>query len=193
MALVNQQQIIDNDGWSIIKTTELPEDVLMPTISLQTLLANTDKTNLILPIADVLSNNSLVAETLSLVNEKTGKHGVWVNVNHDYKTPDDANIAQLDALLKADITVDLVLLYVPAFAYGRAFSLAQHLRLEGYKGEIRLAGDFGCDQLAYYKRSGVNTYLVADEKIASDFFSAFDNLKTAADGQSVADLPMFKA
>lgn len=192
MALVNQQQIIDDD-WSIIKTTELPEDVLMPTISLQTLLTNAQKINLVLPICDVLNNNSLVAEALNLVNEKTTKQGVWVNVNYDYKTPDDANIAQLDALLKADITVDLVLLYVPAFAYGRAFSLAQHLRLEGYKGEIRLAGDFGLDQLAYYNRSGVNTYLVADEKIGSDFFNAFDDLKTAADGQSVADLPMFKA
>ncbi len=55
--------------------------------------------------------------------------------------------------------LDLVVVEFPAFADGRAFSLARLLRERyGYAGEIRARGDFIRDQLYFLVRVGVNAF-----------------------------------
>jgi uncharacterized protein (DUF934 family) len=58
--------------------------------------------------------------------------------------------------------VALVVLHVPTFRDGRAFSSARLLRTRlGYTGEIRLTGHFLLDQIAFYTRVGVDAFDIA--------------------------------
>lgn len=209
MALVNNSQVLANDNWTIIHTTDVAEDTLMPTINLGELLQSSEneKLNLILPISAVLNTDSLAVELLKLIQSKTNKLAVWVDSEHDYKNAYQASSQQLDDLLNATSKkaqkanpllaqiveqLQLIVINVPLFANGRAFSLAEHLRLQGFTGDIRLTGHFGRDQLAYYQRSGVSSYVVTDEELKIDgFFDAFNALKSASAGKSVSSLPMF--
>jgi uncharacterized protein (DUF934 family) len=53
----------------------------------------------------------------------------------------------------------VVVLVIPAFRDGRAFSWARLLRTRlGYKGEVRVAGHFLRDQLAFFVRVGVDAF-----------------------------------
>jgi len=53
----------------------------------------------------------------------------------------------------------LVVLHVPHFKDGRAFSSARLLRTRlGYRGEIRLTGHFLIDQIAFFTRVGVDAF-----------------------------------
>ena len=56
----------------------------------------------------------------------------------------------------------VVVLHVPTFKDGRAFSWARLLRTRlGYTGEIRLSGHFLLDQIAFYTRVGVDAFDIA--------------------------------
>jgi uncharacterized protein (DUF934 family) len=56
----------------------------------------------------------------------------------------------------------LVVLHVPYFKDGRAFSWARLLRTRlGYTGEIRVRGHFLLDQIAFYARVGVDAFDIA--------------------------------
>ena len=53
----------------------------------------------------------------------------------------------------------LILLHVPYFRDGRAFSWARLLRIRlGYKGEIRVTGHVLKDQVAFFARVGVDSF-----------------------------------
>ena len=55
--------------------------------------------------------------------------------------------------------LSLIVLEFPKFRDGRAFSWARMLRTRlGYRGEIRAAGDFLYDQLAYMTRVGFDAF-----------------------------------
>ena len=73
--------------------------------------------------------------------------------------------------LGGDVTrLSLVVLEFPKFRDGRAFSWARLLRTRlGFRGEIRAAGDFLYDQLAFMHRVGIDTFEVT-EKITPDLF-----------------------
>ncbi|WP_434354237.1 DUF934 domain-containing protein [Psychrobacter sp. HD31] len=221
MALVNNQQVIENI-WTILQTDDLAEDNLLPNISLSDLLTrqNTDEPlNILLPISALLNirknsmgNDSLARETLKLIQTKSRKIAVWLDTEHNHANDYPASSQQLDDLLNAtskkaqklnpllaDIVSELTLivLNVPLFANGRAFSLAEHLRKQGYSGEIRLTGAFGRDQLPYYHRSGVDTFMVSEEELnkgdgQDEFFAIFNALANAPAGKDVNNLPMFR-
>ena len=56
----------------------------------------------------------------------------------------------------------LVVLHVPYFRDGRAFSWARLLRTRlNYAGEIRVRGHFLLDQIAFYARVGVDAFDIA--------------------------------
>ncbi|WP_227429506.1 DUF934 domain-containing protein [Psychrobacter sp. I-STPA6b] len=88
--------------------------------------------------------------------------------------------------------IELVVIYVPAFADGRGFSLAKHLRQIGYQGEIRMAGAFGRDQIAYLRRSGVDSFVIAEQDMSDDIAQSFNDLASAYAGTQVSKLPMFR-
>lgn len=50
--------------------------------------------------------------------------------------------------------IDLIRIEFPSFSDGRAFSLAQLLRLNGYTGRLRAKGHILADQYAMARRSG---------------------------------------
>jgi uncharacterized protein (DUF934 family) len=66
--------------------------------------------------------------------------------------------------------LSLVVLEFPKFRDGRAFSWARMLRTRlGFRGEIRAAGDFLTDQLAFMARVGIDAFEVP-EKITLELF-----------------------
>jgi len=57
----------------------------------------------------------------------------------------------------------LIVLHVPYFKDGRAFSWARLLRTRlGYKGEIRVTGHVLRDQIAFFARVGVDSFELAE-------------------------------
>ena len=85
------------------------------------------------------------------------------------------------------------MIHVPAFTDGRGFSFAQTLRQIGYEGEIRMAGKFGRDQIAYLLRAGADSFVVNehDMQSISDISQAFNALASSYDGRDASALPMF--
>ena len=66
--------------------------------------------------------------------------------------------------------LSLVVLEFPKFRDGRAFSWARMLRTRlSYRGEIRAAGDFLIDQIAFMARVGIDAFEVP-EKITLELF-----------------------
>lgn len=195
------------DTWQALVVPNLPDGIAVTEIHLSELLNKTERLDIILPLTEVLAPSGLVQETLALIANRTSKIGLWAdtstttdqldsllglitgsNSSTDTKkdTADENHISLLRAL-------DLIVLYTPLFADGRNFSLAKHLRLQGYQGEIRVAGEFGRDQIAYLRRSGIDSFVIANEYLAADIATAFSVLPTAYSGNDANQLPMFRS
>jgi phosphoadenosine phosphosulfate reductase len=75
----------------------------------------------------------------------------------------------------SDVVADLprfpvVVVTIPKYADGRAFSIARLLReRDGYKGEIRAVGNYIIDQVPYMARVGIDAYLTADPHVIKAF------------------------
>ena len=71
----------------------------------------------------------------------------------------------------------VVVLHIPAFRDGRAFSAARLLRTRlGYSGEIRLTGHFLLDQIAFFTRVGVDAFDVAPNISVADIQTALHEI-----------------
>jgi phosphoadenosine phosphosulfate reductase len=74
-----------------------------------------------------------------------------------------------------DIVADLprfpvIMVTIPKYADGRAFSIARLLReRDGYKGEIRAAGTYIIDQVPYMARVGIDAFLTSDPVLIKAF------------------------
>jgi uncharacterized protein (DUF934 family) len=67
----------------------------------------------------------------------------------------------------------VVVLHIPYFRDGRAFSWARLLRTRlGYKGEVRLTGHFLLDQMAFFTRVGVNAFDIAQNVTLAEIEAA---------------------
>jgi uncharacterized protein (DUF934 family) len=92
-------------------------------------------------------------------------------------------------VLKSDLPrLAAVVLEFPKFRDGRAFSWARMLRTRfGYKGEIRAAGDFLYDQLAFMARVGFDAWEVRQDFPLAEFHRAMAEMslsyQPAADGR----------
>ena len=97
---------------------------------------------------DVIVPLEVLLEKSERLSNHTGRIGVLV--------PNDVDIeAHADLVAKAD----LVVLQLPSFTDGRAYSQARILRETlGYKGELRVKGDVLPDQAAYLKRCGFDSF-----------------------------------
>ncbi len=88
----------------------------------------------------------------------------------------------------------LVVLEVPHFKDGRAFTWARMLRTRlGFAGEIRVAGHVLHDQIAFYKRVGVNAFELSDKLSLDDYNAALTEItnvyQPSVDGrQTINDL-----
>jgi uncharacterized protein (DUF934 family) len=69
--------------------------------------------------------------------------------------------------------LSLVVLVIPTFKDGRAFSWARLLRTRlGYTGEIRVTGHFLRDQLAFFRRVGVDAFDLSQNLSTDDIAAA---------------------
>ena len=91
--------------------------------------------------------------------------------------------------LGADLArLSVVVLEFPKFADGRGFSWARMLRTRlKFTGEVRAAGDFIYDQIAYLVRTGCDTFEPTHPLTADDFNRALSEMsfvyQPSADGK----------
>lgn len=180
--------ISSKDNWQALSTADLPDGIALSHITLLELLHKQEKINVIVPLTDLLDAKGALAgglahEVYELLIHHTGRLGVWLTANTDA----DA-LAGLSEFLLAQ---SLIVIHVPLFADGRDFSFAQTLRQLGYEGEIRIAGKFGRDQIAYLLRVGVDSFVLCEHDVKSDISQAFTALASSYDGQDASKLPMF--
>lgn len=92
--------------------------------------------------------------------------------------------------------LSVVVLEYPKFRDGRAFSWARLLRTRlGFKGEIRAAGPFLYDQLAFMRRVGIDAFEVRETFTLVDFRRAMGEMtyvyQPSVDGRKpIRDLRM---
>ena len=182
--------ISQNDHWLALSTNELPDGIALTHISLLELLQRQEKLDVLLPLGDLLDAKGNIASGLlqqvrELLSEHASRFGVWVTSDSDTEV-----LTRIPDFL---LQQDLIVIHVPAFTDGRGFSFAQTLRQIGYDGEIRLAGKFGRDQIAYLLRAGADSFVINEHDLQSisDISQAFNALASSYDGRNVADLPMF--
>ncbi|MDO5769980.1 MAG: DUF934 domain-containing protein [Psychrobacter sp.] len=204
--------ITASDSWVALITAELPDGLCAHEIHLSEFLHKTERLDVILPLKDVLAPTGILKETLDIIANHSSRLGLWADTATTTEQL-DLLLSQLSASSEATDTdtksaskppnsaqpslsalskIDLIVLYTPLFADGRNFSLAKHLRLQGYEGEIRVAGAFGRDQITYLLRSGVDSFIIANEFMVDDIANAFKVLPSAYSGNDASQLPMFR-
>ena len=184
--------ISSQDNWHVLTTDALPESMVSTNITLLELLQRQEKPDVIVPLADLLDNSGvqvggLIKEVYELIVQHSSRLGLWVTA--------DTDADALEGLSDFLSTQALIVIDVPKFADGRNFSFARTLRQIGYQGEIRVAGAFGRDQIAYLLRMGVDSFVLSEHDMQPDskfgIEQAFTALASSYDGQSASDLPMF--
>jgi uncharacterized protein (DUF934 family) len=84
----------------------------------------------------------------------------------------------------------LIVFNIPHFKDGRAFSWARALRTRhGFNGEIRVSGHVLFDQIAFYKRVGVNAFELSQNISLEDFNAALNEIsavyQSSVDGRKI--------
>ena len=77
--------------------------------------------------------------------------------------PSDTDPAELATKLAG---VEVIRIDFPSFADGRGFTIARHLRLNGYTGRLRARGHVISDQYAMARRVGFDEVEISDELAA---------------------------
>ncbi len=104
---------------------------------------------------DVIIPLELAIEKAERLSNHNGRIGLFI--------PNDVDVEAHAGLIKS---AAIIVLELPAFTDGRAYSQARLLREEvGYSNELRVKGDVLVDQAAYLKRCGFDSF---------DFDGAFD-------------------
>lgn len=176
------------DTWHALSTAELPDGIALTHVTLLELLHKQEKLDVLVPLTDLLDSKDMLAggllhEVYELLIQHTSRLGLWITA--------DTDTDALAGLTEFLLTQALIVIHVPAFADGRDFSFAQTLRQLGFVGEIRVAGAFGRDQIAYLLRVGVDSFVLNEHDVKPDIAQAFSALASAYDGQNAAALPMF--
>lgn len=98
--------------------------------------------------ADIIVPLSVLLEKADRLSNHTGKLGLRIENNVDIED-------HKELIAKAD----LIMLELPAFTDGRAYSQARMLREElGFDKELRVKGDVLADQAAYLLRCGFDSF-----------------------------------
>lgn len=182
--------ISHKDKWYALTTETLPEAIALIDLTLLELLHKQEKPDVLVPLTDLLDGSGalasgLIKEVYELIKQHSSRIGLWVTADTDTEV--------LTALSELLLEQTLIVIHVPKFADGRNFSFAQTLRQIGYRGEIRVMGAFGRDQIAYLLRVGVDSFVLSehDMQSISDISQAFNALASSYDGRDASALPMF--
>jgi len=88
--------------------------------------------------------------------------------------------------------IELVVINFPVFTDGRGFSYGRELRERGYGGELRAAGHFIRDQLAYLQRVGFNAFQMTDESKLEEALSSLGDFSEYYQAAIDQPLPLFR-
>lgn len=111
-----------------------------------------------------------------------GRLGVAVSGDTDA----DALAARLEG-------VALVVIEIPKFTDGRAYSLARLLRdKHGYEGELRASGHVMRDQLFYMARCGFDSFVLPEGANVEDALKAFADFSATYQPSSDHDEPIWR-
>ena len=88
--------------------------------------------------------------------------------------------------------IELVVVNFPVFTDGRGFSYARELRERGYGGELRAAGHFIRDQLAYLQRCGFDAFQMADESQLEGALESLADFSEHYQASIDQPLPLFR-
>lgn len=101
---------------------------------------------------------------------------------------DDDRCAQLQDLSH----LALLCIEVPLFTDGRAFSLARAARESGFRGDLRICGDFLPDQVHYFRRVGVSSFLLPKDSDHSNFVASIRGFSDAYQAAVDQTQPLFR-
>lgn len=101
---------------------------------------------------------------------------------------DEDHCARLNDL--ADLA--LLCIEVPLFTDGRAFSLARAARESGFKGDLRICGDYLPDQVHYFRRVGVSSFLLPKDSDHGTFVSSIRGFSDAYQAAVDQSQPLFR-
>lgn len=180
------------DTWHALCTDNLPDSIALTELSLLELLHKREKPEVLVPLTDLLNDEGtlaggLIREVYELIVQHSSHVGVWITADTDTEV--------LTALKDLLLEQSLIVIHFPKFADGRGFSFVQTLRQLGYTKEIRAAGEFGRDQIAYLLRVGVDSFVLSEHDVHPDsqfdIAQAFNALASSYDGRDASALPMF--
>jgi uncharacterized protein (DUF934 family) len=100
---------------------------------------------------------------------------------------------EIDSLQKQLSKISLIVLEMNPFTDGRSFSQARNLREQlGYRGEIRVTGDFLRDQMFYLHRLGVDSFEFAEGTSLEDRLKAFSEFSVLYQAAQDEPLPLYR-
>ena len=108
-------------------------------------------------LQDVKGNIILSWRQFNRIDYKShkGKLGLCVHVGDD-----------LEEISKSLAKFDVIVVNFPAFADGRAFSIARLIRDKyGFKGDIRANGVYILDQMPMLQRCGVTSFIISSDAV----------------------------
>ncbi len=89
--------------------------------------------------------------------------------------------------------LSLIVVHIPKFSDGRAYTLARLLRGRfGYEGELRAAGNVLRDQLFYLARCGFTSFELAPGRDVSDALAAFADFSVTYQPAADHDQPIWR-
>ena len=127
---------------------------------------------------------SRLCEEKERLNQSKLNLGVIINSDND--------IAQVIFELKAIKTLKLVVIVIPAFTDGRAFSFACMLRRAGFQGEIRATGDVTRDRILFLKRCGFNAFEIPEARYSPEVGKAFTEVSIYYQGAADESKPIYR-
>jgi uncharacterized protein (DUF934 family) len=142
----------------------------------------------------ILKNSAFVADDwLHLDDDASLDDGNRVTVSFARLQKDWDTLAKFPGLLgvrlpntvrSSDLTpylsqLGLIVLSFPAFNDGRAYSLARHLRLDGYQSELRATGNVLPDQLQFMRQVGIDSFDVTERFPLEDWQKASRQMSLA--------------
>ena len=114
--------------------------------------------------------------------ESTQASAVWVD--GDYEVED------LEPLLDR---LDLIAVYIPGFADGRALSFATLLRKRyGFKGELRAIGEVLPDLTPFMYRSGFDSFVLENDKDADTAIQCIQSMTGFYQGSVIESDPAYR-
>lgn len=136
--------------------------------------------------AELPPEGDVVVTLARLRRDRDRLHGRRIGV----RAPGDTEPEELARLLDG---VELVVVELPKFTDGRAYTLARLLRTRfGFAGELRATGDVLRDQLFYLARCGFTSFELAPGRDVADALRAFEDFSVTYQPAADHDEPIWR-